>query len=204
MRRTAALLACLALPAQAQDALQVAPVFSQIVAFPLPEGFAPVLEDANEAGYLNESVLAGESVQDWTQMVTLSGSKGLVSGDPANDAATMAAYLGKLYSDACPEGYAESSFDPPQIVGARAVHAGYLSCASLPDHPQSESMVFLVLVGAGDIYTLQWAEHAAASATPIPYAPQVWDGRLTLLAATARLCDPVAGEEPPYPSCIGT
>lgn len=204
MRRTAALLTCLALPVQAQDALQVAPVFSQIVAFPLPDGFAPAFEDANEAGYLNESVLAGETVQAWSQMITLSGAKGLVSDDPAYDAATMAAYLGKLYSGACPQGFAETAFDPPQIKGARAVHAGYLSCATLPDSPQSESMVFLVLVGAADVYTLQWAEHAAPSALPIPYAPQVWDSRLSHLAATARLCDPVAGEAPPYPSCTGT
>lgn len=204
MRRTAALLAWPALPAQAQDALQVAPVFSQIVTFPLPDGFAPAFEDANASGYLNEAVLAGETVQAWSQMITLSGAKGLVSDDPVYDAATMAAYLGKLYTGACPEGYAETAFDPPQISGARAVHAGYLSCAALPDSAQSESMVFLVMVGVADVYTLQWAEHATPSVSPIPYAPAIWDSRLTHLAATARLCDPVAGEGPPYPSCIGT
>lgn len=66
---------------------------------------------------------------------------------------------------------------------------------------QSESMVFVVLVGAEDIYTLQWAEHGPASAAPIDFPGGVWTDRLAVLQARAKVCDIVPGEQPPYPSC---
>ncbi len=192
----------LASPVTAETATIIAPVFAQLVTAPLPEGFVTAFEDATATGYLNEAVPAGESPDDWTQMITLTGSKGMALGDAPTNAAGFADYLAGSYSQACPDSFALSPLQTKAVPGAQDVFAGYLSCGSLPGKDMSESMVFMVLVGAEDIYSLQWAEHGKASATPIGFPGGEWLNRLAQLQAKARICDVVAGEAAPYPSCF--
>jgi hypothetical protein len=189
-------------PLYADAIIAVAPVFSQIVASPQPEGFQTVFEDANATSYIREAVLEGQSVDKWTQMTTLTGAKGQATADAASDASKVAQSLAATYNSACPESFALAQLDAPQIKGTAATFAGYLSCGTVGGTDYSESMVFIVLVGKADVYTLQWAEHAAATATPIDYSAKLWSGRLVILAKETRLCDKVAGEPAPYPSCV--
>ena len=139
----------LASPAAAETATIIAPVFAQLVTGPLPEGFVTAREEANATGYLNEAVPKGESAESWTQMITLTGSKGLALGD----AAGFADFLAGGYQQACPESFALAPLKAQAVPGARDVFAGYLSCGSLPGKDMSESMVFVVLVGACLLYT---------------------------------------------------
>lgn len=187
--------------AQAETATIIAPVFAQLVTAPLPDGFAPAYENANETGYINEAVPEGESVEDWSQLVTLTGAKGLALGAEAVDADGFAEFLAESYHQACPDSFSATALDVDAVPGVQDFFAGYLSCGSLNGGPMSESMVFLVLVGAEDIYTLQWAEHGPASAAPIGFPGGVWQDRLALLHARAKVCDIIPGEQPPYPSC---
>lgn len=203
-----ALLLCVALcaasPASAQTSTIVAPVFAQLVTGPLPEGFEPAFEDTNDFGYLNESVPIGETVDTWSQIVTLTGAKGLAMGEGAMDARGFAEYLADSYYQSCPDSFALAELEQIQIAGAADAFAGYLGCGTLAGTTMSEAMVFVVMVGVQDIYTLQWAEHGPASATPIDYPGGVWNDRLNILLDYASLCEIIDGEEPPYPSCTGT
>lgn len=188
-------------PVAAETATIIAPVFAQLVTAPLPAGFVPAYEDASDTGYINEAVLDGETVDNWTQMITLTGAKGLALGDQPTDAVGFAEYLAGSYNQACPDSMTAERLDVPPVPGARDMFAGYLSCGTLNGMQMSESMVFLILVGSEDIYTLQWAEHGPASATAIAFPGGEWLDRLDALHSAARVCDIVADEEPPYPSC---
>lgn len=191
-----ALALLLALPglAAADATTQVAPVFGQVVLFPLPDGFVPAWEQANADGYVNESVPQGETVEAWSQMVTLTGSRGLWGADPRAIVESVAAG----YAAACPGSFASDELGAPAVPGARATAAAWLACGDAGG--RSEAMVILVMTGAQDAYTLQWAARGPAGGRP-GYDAAAWDARLALLAGTARLCEPEAGEGPPYPSC---
>ncbi len=192
----------LAAPAHAENATLIAPVFAQLVTAPLPDGFVQVYENATATGYLNEAVPEGESLENWTQMLTLTGAKGLALGDAPTTAKAFAEYLAGSYGQNCPDSLSAAALGAGPVPGVADMFAGYLSCGTLAGTQLSESMVFLVLVGREDIYTLQWAEHGPASATPIEFAADVWLNRLATLQAGARVCNAVAGEKPPYPSCL--
>jgi hypothetical protein len=192
---------CLSSPVCAEGYIAVAPVFSQIVTIPVPDGFQPAYEDADADSYINESVLAGETVNDWSQMITLTGIRAMASGDPNQVSVDFAEYLAGQYSGACPDTFNAVALNAPPISGARGVFAGFLGCGN-NGGGQSEAMAFLVLVGASDVYSLQWAERGPLSGSGPVYDEAVWAPRLAELSAAARICDRVPGEEPPYPSCI--
>ncbi len=198
MRHILALILFMALPAQAEPLL-IAPVFGALVGFQPPDGFQEGDESTHGAAYLHELVPRGESVQGWTQMVTLTGARGMAQGDPGQDAMGFAQQLAAGYHAACPQTLTAVQLDAPQIAGARAVFAGYLGCGD-NGAGQSEAMVFAVMVGAQDIYTLQWAEHGPVGAAPVFEAAH-WYPRLAALAKGARICK--LGEAAPYPSCTG-
>ena len=192
----------LPLPLAAENATVIAPVFAQLVTGPLPDGFAPASENANATGYINEAVLKGETIDAWTQLVTLTGAKGLATGDGATSAVGFADYLAGQYKGACPTSNVAERFETPKIKGARESFMGYLSCGSVNGGPYSESMVFMVMVGAQDIYTLQWAERGKVERTGVAYSAEKWGPRLDLMINAARLCEILPGESAPYPSCV--
>jgi hypothetical protein len=190
-----------AAPALADNAIAITPVFSQLVTMPVPQGFASGYEASNDTNYLNELVPQGESVNDWTQMISLTGAKGQSTGNPGEDAARFANNLAGLYQGACPASFTAAPLDAPEVPGAASSLAAFIGCGD-NGMGHSEAMVLLVIVGAADIYTLQWAAHGPLSSSPLTYDPAAWSPRLAEFAATARLCDPVAGEAAPYPSCL--
>ena len=192
----------LPLPCLAENATIIAPVFSQLITGPLPDGFVPAFENADATGYINESLPKGESLETWTQLVTLTAAKGLAVSDPPTTALMFAEFLAGKYKSACPDKYVAEQFATPAIKGARESFMGYLSCGSVNAGPQSESMVFMVMVGAEDIYTLQWAEHAEAIDTGVAYSAEKWGPRLDVMLGATRLCEILPGEAAPYPSCV--
>jgi len=197
-----ALALILPLPAFAENSTIIAPVFSQLITGPLPDGFQPAFENADAAGYINESLPKGETLENWTQLITLTAAKGLAVADPPTTALGFAEFLAGKYKAACPDAYVAEQFETPAIKGARESFMGYLSCGAVNGGPQSESMVFMVMVGAQDIYTLQWAEHDAASETGVAYVAEKWGPRLDIMITATRLCEILPGEAAPYPSCV--
>ncbi len=194
-------LTALPLPTMAENATIIAPVFAQLITGPLPDGFVPAFENADATGYINEALPKGETLTDWTQMITLTGAKGLAVATPPTTALAFAEYLAGTYKAACPDAYVAEQFETPKIKGARDSFMGYLSCGAVNGGPQSESMVFLVMAGAEDIYTVQWAEHAKAGAA-VTFDPVKWGPRLDIMLAATRLCEILPAEPAPYTSCV--
>lgn len=198
-------LLALAQPATAQEWQSVTPVFSQIVAYALPEQFVPAFEAPEPASYLQEAVLQGETVDDWTQIITMTGTRGGVRPDDSGGTLAFANTLAESYAQSCPNSFQAHEMRAVTVPGARATFAALIGCGQIEDGSGlAEGAVILFLAGKDDIYTLQWAERFDATSGPHHFAPRDWQARLDHLAAGARLCDPVPGEGPPYPSCSGS
>ncbi|MCX7299523.1 MAG: hypothetical protein NTX73_03915 [Rhodobacterales bacterium] len=200
--RYAPLLAALALaaPAHAEGYIAIAPVFSQIVTMPVPDGFVAAYEDSNGDSYINEAIMEGDTLEQWRQMITLTGIRAMAEGEPDQVAFNFAKFLAGNYQGACPETFSANSLNAPDVRGAEAVFAGFLGCGD-NGFGQSEAMSFLILVGSSDVYSLQWAERGPMTGPPV-YDSALWGPRLAELTASARVCDRLEGEEAPCPSCI--
>lgn len=187
---------------QAASMRAVIPVFSQLVAFSYPKGFAPAFEDSKNGNYIQESVPRGETIQRWSQMVTVTGVKGLA----ANPEATLIGFvqdMALLYRDACPDSFMGKKLGEFTLNGHDAL-ASVISCGSVKDAggARSESALVIVIKGQRDYYTLQWAERGKASRGGLPLDSDKWTERLRQLGPLA-LCPRVPGEAAPYPSCLG-
>jgi hypothetical protein len=178
----------------------VTPVFSELVRFTPPEGFAIVLEDAPDPHYTREMVPEGETSEIWTQMITLKAEKGL-SADPKS---TPQPYLEKFagnFRGVCPDTFAAKWVGPTTISGHDA-HVAWLSCGTLESGPNARSDSFLIaaIKGTNDFYRILWAERGPASSQPIVFDEVKWGDRLKKLNSI-RICAKVPGEAAPYPSC---
>jgi len=106
--------------------------------------------------YVRESVLSGETVDHWSQMISVTGIEGgaSVRSMSATRAAEM---LASGYSKTCPDSYNRitlGSFD----VDAYHAFAAVISCGTNPKltPPQSESTLIVGIVGERELYTIQW------------------------------------------------
>jgi hypothetical protein len=178
----------------------VTPVFSQLVAFSHPAGFVPALENSNDKNYVQESVPKGQSAEQWSQMVTLTGARGAAS----NAELTPTSFLGRMAAglrNNCPNTFSSKPLGTLKISGYDAFIA-LVGCGTVQTGtPRSEVVLLVAIKGKADMYTIQWAEQAA----PVAQAPVLddtkWAPRFQLLGPI-RVCDRVPGEAAPYPSCI--
>jgi hypothetical protein len=189
-------------PASAQapppkNATVVSPIFSQLVRFQMPLSFVVVYENTKATQYIREAVPKGETVERWTQMITVTGYKGLAANanvTPEKFAGGMSAGFKRL----CPDSFAAKGLGAAKFSGADAFVA-VTGCGTVQG--RSETVLIAVVKGVADYYTFQWAERGAAGG-----APQVedirWPQRLRALQPIA-LCGTVPGETAPYPSCTG-
>jgi hypothetical protein len=186
-------------PAPAPAARAVTPVFSQLVSFSYPSGFVPAFEDSKPGGYIQESVLRGETVERWTQMLTLSGARDLA----ANAQMTPSRFAGSVatgFKNACPQSYAALGLGDLR-VGNYDGFAAVIGCGTAPGGARSEVALLLVVKGERDYYTLQWAERAEPVNGPVALDAAKWSERLQRLMPV-KLCARVPGEAAPYPSCL--
>jgi hypothetical protein len=179
----------------------ITPVFGQLVLFTLPAHFVIGSDQRNGGFYIREHVPAGESVESWSTMITLTGFKDLT----LNPAASLPGYLGKItsgYESHCPGTYAVNQLGP-QTVDGREAFAVVVSCGSVTEgaSSHSESAVLLGIKGTADYYTLQWAERGAPSDKPMNLPAAYWTARLSKLYPI-KLCAIVPGERAPYSSCV--
>lgn len=181
-----------ALPAHAQEVTATARVYDRIAAFALPEGFVGAYENEGGGSYLLEFVPQGESVEGWSEMITLSGAKGLAVQMPAP--LDVAATIGAGFRESCPESYRGSDEGAQQVAGGDAAHLVLFSCGAAG--AETESALILVVISGEDVFTLQWAERGAA----VPPDADIWLPRFETVLSL-RLCPVVEGEETPYPSC---
>ena len=176
-------------------------IFDQLLMFSFPKGFKPAFEDAKGGQYIHESVLDGESVKKWSQMLTITGAKGLAS-NPNVSPQIFANKIAGGFKNACPTSFSGAALGAFKL-GIHDAFGAVISCgvANPAGGPYSESMLLIVVKGQSDYYTIQWAERGAASKLPIKMDEAKWQGRLKQLAPI-KLCPVVPGEVAPYPSCV--
>lgn len=179
----------------------VVPIFSQLVRFSAPAAFKVADEHNNGSFYIRELVPDSESADQWTRMLELTGTRDLAASTGASPQALLTR-MAAAFREHCPGTFAMEELGPRRIEG----YDGFVTIAScgrvLGKSGYGETVVMLAVKGTRDFYTLQWAERAPGSAhTPAIDRPY-WEKRLAALGPV-RLCAPLAGEGPPYASCLG-
>lgn len=178
----------------------ISPIFSQLVTFSMPQAFVVVGENTSGPSYIREAVLKGETASRWTQMITITGAKGLVA-NPKLTPEAFAASIAGGFKSACPDTFVAKGVGPAKF-GEQDAYVALASCGSVEAAPDQHSETALVVAvkGSADYYTLQWAERTPASGKPVIDEAK-WLERLRQLQPI-RLCPIVPGEAAPYPSCV--
>jgi hypothetical protein len=188
-------------PTQAKSLLSITPIYSQLLSFSYPAGFAPAFENSKDNQYIQESIPKGERLERWSQMLTVTGAKDLAS-NPAITPRVFANNMASGFQQACPSTFSATNIGEFKIDGHDAMFA-FLSCGTLSTNgkARSESTLLLVIKGSRDVYTLQWAERGAASKAPIAFGKK-WSERMNSLAPV-KVCPIIKDEKAPYNSCVG-
>ena len=189
-----------ALRAQGYSVKVISPIFSQLVMFSLPKGFTTVFEDSNGQQYMREAVLEGETVERWSQMITVTGAKGLT----ATPKLTTQLFLERMasgFENACPDSFSAKALGATKISGRDAFMA-LAGCGTVSSggDSHSEAALLIAIKGAADYYTIQWAERGPASAKPMAFNDASWTQRLDQLSPI-KVCPLLPREAPLYPSC---
>jgi hypothetical protein len=177
----------------------ISPIWGQLVRFSMPSNFAVVFENAKDGNYIREAVLKGETAQAWTQMITVTGAKGL-AGNRQVTPESFAVSIAAGFKKACPD-----TFDANPLGATRfgdrdgfVVVGGCGRVAGSADK-HSETALIVAVRGSADVYTIQWAERAPGAAKPAVDDAK-WRDRLSRLNPI-MFCAIVPGEAAPYPSC---
>jgi len=177
--------------------LMVIPIYSQLLKIMLPPTFIPASEKIQGPSYLWEAVPSGESVKKWSQMITVTGAKGLASLVTPEFAALK---IAQGYRQTCPDSFRAQVIGKNALKNYRSFSVLVACGVALPTgEPYSEAMLLIVIQGENEIYSVQWAERLPGSKTPYEFDAR-WTQRLDKLA-NVRLCSVVPGETAPYPSC---
>jgi len=182
----------------------VTPIFSQLLAQPIPKGFKSVFENITQKGafYIHEFVQDGETVDDWTQMLTDTGMKDMAANAKASPQA-VALGMANGFKKTCPTSFSILNLGEIEL-GQYKAFAVVSSCGITPteSNPHSESALIVAIKGEKDYYTVQWAERGAKSTTPLALDKALWADRLQKLLPI-KLCPVSPEEKAPYPSCVG-
>jgi hypothetical protein len=178
----------------------ISPVFSQLVRFSMPGTFVVVFESAKGDFYIREAVLKGESARQWSQMITITGARGLAKA-PNYAPQVHAGGIAEGFRKACPDSFAARGVGATKL-GEQDAYVAVAGCGKVGAGADAYSEIALIIAikGNPDAYTIQWAERRSASSTPI-IEEVTWQGRLRDLMEI-RLCAIVPGEAAPYPSCL--
>ena len=197
----ASLLLAAAAEAQAPQSIRViSPIFGQLVSFAMPPNFTVVFENTKGGHYIREAVLQGETPERWTQMITVTGEKGMTL-TPGSSPQMFAGTIAGGFKSACPDSFAARPLGE-KTFGRFEGFVAVIGCGRIDSGPtrHSETALLITLKGATDYYTVQWAERGPESDDP-----QVndisWDARLRDLGPI-DLCPIMPGEAAPYPSSV--
>ena len=178
----------------------ITPVFSQLVAFSLPTGFVTVNENAQGGFYMQEAVPKGETVNNWTQMLTLSGFKDLAR-NPKLDLVTFSNLFMKQMVKKCSPNASGGKVTDLK-VGEHDALIYFVSCANVnySGAAHSEQTLFLSIKGESDYYMILLAERGAPQESIPVFERDKWATRFKQIKPI-KLCPRVPGEAPPYLSC---
>jgi len=178
----------------------ISPIFGQLVRFSTPSTFVPVFEKTNGPSYIREAVPKGETVEAWTQMITVTGAKG-IAGNPQVTPEKFAVSMAAGFKKACPDSFAVKPFGAAKF-GDQDGFVAIVGCGRIETSADKhgETALIIAVKGSADYYTIQWAERAPSSANKPAIDEAKWKDRLSKLKPI-RFCPIVPGEAMPYPSC---
>ncbi len=197
----ASLLLVAAAEAQAPQAFRViSPIFGQLVSFAMPSNFRVVFENTKGGHYIREAVVKGETPERWTQMITVTGEKGMTL-TPGSSPQMLASTIAGGFKSACPDSFAAKPLGETNF-GRFEGFVAVIGCGRIDSGPtrHSETTLLITLKGATDYYTIQWAERGPESDEPLVNDDR-WQARLRDLSPI-DLCPIMPGEVAPYPSCV--
>jgi hypothetical protein len=190
-------------PALPPSVTVISPIFGQLVRFSMPPAFAPVsFEKTNGPSYIREAVLKGETVEAWTQMITVTGAKG-IAGNPQVTPEKFAVSMAAGFKKACPDTFAVKPFGAVKF-GDQDGFVAVVGCGRIETSADKhgETALIIAVKGSADYYTIQWAERAPSSADKPAINEAKWQDLLNKLQPI-QFCPIVPGEAMPYPSCVG-
>ena len=177
----------------------ISPVFGQLVRFSMPANFAAVSESTRDTFYIREAVLKGETVKQWSQMITITGAKGQAEADTFSPQG-LAGVIAGGFKRACPDSFVAQGLGATKF-GAHEAYAAVAGCGKVGADGHSETALIIAVKGSSDAYTIQWAERTAQASSARDIDEAKWQERLRELMPI-RLCAIVPGEAAPYPSCL--
>src|ERR1700676_338158 len=166
----------------------------------MPAQFVAAAENTEENFYIREAVPRDETANAWTQMITVTGSKGMAT--VANfSPQKLAASIALGFKKACPESFAIKDLGETKL-GEQDAYLAVASCGKVNSSADghSETALIVAVRGAADAYTIQWAERTPQASLPPGINEATWRERLRELMPI-RLCVILPGVAAPYPSC---
>jgi hypothetical protein len=171
----------------------VTPIFGQVMAVTYPSQFRMVNEQTKGNYYLQESVKSGDTVDQWSEMITLTGRQGAASL-PRASAKAFVLNIFKDFQTACPATFSILELGPRSLDG-RESFAAIGSCGTVSTAEEaakhsahSETALIVGIKGSADIYTVQWAERGQPSNRSLILDPAVWTDRFKQLEPI-RVCE---------------
>ncbi|WP_422060892.1 hypothetical protein [Sphingopyxis sp.] len=193
-RSSAVLLLALlqAAPASAQPTPNtVIPLYGRVLGFNLPPGFVAQPPKSNGTNFLMEFVPKGETVENWTRLVTVQAFRG------AGRQPTASADIAKAAFDpqACVIGRVYLFGGEQTVQGALKRSLIVSGCGSLPAgaYPKamkgaSERDAILFFRDADTLYTLNYAERSPLATKVAPFTLASATAKLTATFGNVRLC----------------
>lgn len=174
------------------------PVFGEVVRFQTPQGFKTASETKEAEYYAFSLVPKAENAKTWSEMVSVTGTKGLAKHVTAPAFASVTQTTTKAR---CPTSYAFLDLGALTIDGYPA-SASVHGCGSSKSDTGNEKDVSLIIAiqGKEDLLTVQWSIRGPAEKAPPQLDPAVWTSRLKALGPI-KICRRVPGEKPPFVSC---
>jgi hypothetical protein len=167
----------------------ISPIYGQLVRFSMPSNFVGAFENVNGPSYIREAVLKGETVSAWTQMITVTGAKG-VAGNPKVTPQSFAVSMAAGFKKACPDTFAVEPFGAVKL-GDQDGFVAVVGCGRVETSADKhgETALIVAVKGSADYYTIQWAERAPSSADKPEINEAKWQDRLNKLQPDPFLPD---------------
>ncbi|GAA6143241.1 hypothetical protein NBRC116584_30590 [Hydrogenophaga sp. 5NK40-0174] len=183
-------------------ATMVMPIYHQLVAFRAPLTFQVVHSNDNGQSFIQEAIPRGESLDNWSQMITVTGAKGMAT-QPRATPRLLAEMIAGGYQKACPSTFRATKVNEGKLTGGDAFTV-LVGCGEVRSgaKPVSEVALITTIKGEQDMYTVQWSQRGPTTTADKLFEQANWLQRLSALMPI-KVCQRIPNEPAPYPSCTG-
>ena len=166
-------------------------LYARVLGFHLPAGFRAVAPHSDGRQFLMEIVPEGETVENWTRLITIRATRGIPADLASADIAK------RVFDPAsCTQGHLYRDFGERKVEGSLRLSVLAIGCGALPPgaYPAALSGAgeqdFILMFRDDDaIYTLNYAVRGAPfSGDHPPIDPALAEATLRAQFGTARVC----------------